>query len=61
MIFAIITIGGKLSTWVSRPLSRQGTRAYANILGDQLLRKLTIAVPEAVVHHRALCAFSEGL
>jgi Kyakuja-Dileera-Zisupton transposase len=35
--------------------------AYATISGDQLLRKLTVAVPEAVVHHRALCAFSEGL
>ena len=30
-------------------------------LGDQLLRRLTLAIPEAVIHHRAFRAFSEGL
>jgi hypothetical protein len=30
-------------------------------LGDQLLRKLTLAMPEAILHHRAFCAFTEGL
>jgi hypothetical protein len=30
-------------------------------LGAQLLRKLTLAIPEAIVHHRALQAFTEGL
>jgi len=29
--------------------------------GDHLLRKLTLAIPEAVVHHRAFSAFSEGM
>jgi hypothetical protein len=29
--------------------------------GDHLLRKLTLAIPEAVTHHRALCAFSDGI
>jgi hypothetical protein len=31
------------------------------ISGDQLLCKLTIAILEAVVHYRALCAFSDSL
>ena len=29
--------------------------------GNQLLRKLTLAIPEAVVHHPALTAFSDGI
>ena len=29
--------------------------------GNQLLRRLTLAIPEAVVHNRALSAFSEGV
>ena len=29
--------------------------------GDQLLRKLTLAIPEAIVHHRALSAFTDGM
>jgi hypothetical protein len=29
--------------------------------GDQLLRKLTLAIPDAIVHHRALSAFTDGL
>jgi hypothetical protein len=31
------------------------------ITGDHLLRKLTLAIPEAIVHHRALSAFTDGM
>jgi hypothetical protein len=31
------------------------------ILGDQLLWKLTLVLPQVVVHHRAYCAFTDSM
>ena len=43
---------------------RDGITGAARCLplpGKQLLRRLTLAIPEAVLHHRAFTAFSEGI
>jgi hypothetical protein len=29
--------------------------------GNQLLRRLTLAIPQAIIHHRAFRAFNDGL
>ena len=29
--------------------------------GSQLLRKMALAIPDAIVHHRALSAFTDGM
>ena len=61
MIFVTIQTGGRQSHYVRNPKRLEIINLTPALTASTLLRKMTLAIPQAVIHHRALSAFTESL
>ena len=61
MISVTLRTGGKPYHCVSKQDCLKPISCLRQVTASTLLRKLLLAIPEAIIHHRAFTAFTESL